>query len=329
MGSDPISCTFLTALIHAPECEVVGVVSQPDRERGRRLRVVPGPVKELALMHCVPVFTPEKVNSPESVEELARLKPDIIIVMAYGQILRSEILGMPPLGCVNLHVSILPRWRGASPVQYAIMAGDETTGVTAMMMDKGMDTGDILDVACCDILPEDTTGSLSLQLSKLGSDLMIDVIRKLQYGTIKRLPQNNNEATYAPKIQKECCVIEWSHPAVEIERTIRALNPRPSCHTFLPEKTNAYGELEPGLLLKIMRASVETLPPRAKLPLPGTVLMMKRGPLIATGDGMALRLQEVMPEGKPKPMSGEAFSNGYQNRLKIGDTLFQGFSSLS
>lgn len=329
MGSDTISCTFLTALIHAPDCEVVAVVTQPDRERGRRLRIVPGPVKELALMHCKPVLSPENVNTPDSIAVLEELKPDIIVVMAYGQFLGRKVLEMPRLGCINLHVSILPRWRGAAPVQYAIMNGDSETGVTAMMMDIGMDTGDILGTTHREIGPQDTTGSLSLSLAKDGSDLMLDVIRQLRDGTSTRTQQDHAAATYAPKIKKECGVIEWARPAAEIERTIRALTPKPSCHTFLPGKINALGEEEPGLLLKIMRAQIEQLPPKAKPPAPGTILMMKRGPLVATGGGMALRLLEVMPEGKPKPMSGDDFANGYSNKLKIGDVLFPGLSAFS
>jgi len=329
MGSDTISCTFLTALIHAPDCEVVAVVTQPDRERGRRLRIVPGPVKELALMHCKPVLSPENVNTPDSIAVLEELKPDIIVVMAYGQFLGRKVLEMPRLGCINLHVSILPRWRGAAPVQYAIMNGDSETGVTAMMMDIGMDTGDILGTTHREIGPQDTTGSLSLSLANDGSDLMLDVIRQLRDGTSTRTQQDHAAATYAPKIKKECGVIEWARPAAEIERTIRALTPKPSCHTFLPGKINALGEEEPGLLLKIMRAQIEQLPPKAKQPAPGTILMMKRGPLVATGGGMALRLLEVMPEGKPKPMSGDDFANGYSNKLKIGDVLFPGLSAFS
>lgn len=329
MGSDTMSCTFLTALVHAPDFDVVAVVTQPDRERGRHMRIVPGPVKELALMYCKPVLSPEKVNTKDFLETLRDLTPDLIVVMAYGQFLGKTLLAMPRLGCVNMHVSILPKLRGAAPVQYAIMNGEPETGVTAMMMDIGMDTGDILGTTHREIGPQDTTGSLSLSLAKDGSDLMLDVIRQLRDGTSTRTQQDHAAATYAPKIKKECGVIEWARPAAEIERTIRALTPKPSCHTFLPGKINALGEEEPGLLLKIMRAQIEQLPPKAKQPAPGTILMMKRGPLVATGGGMALRLLEVMPEGKPKPMSGDDFANGYSNKLKIGDVLFPGLSAFS
>ena len=218
MGSDTLSCTFLTALIHAPDVDVAAVVTQPDRERGRRMQVLPGPVKELALMHCKPVFSPVKVNEPEFLDTLRHLAPDVIVVMAYGQFLGKTLLALPRLGCVNLHVSILPRHRGAAPIQYAILQGDRETGVTAMMMDPGMDTGDILGVVRREIRPDDTTGSLGLELVKQGADLMLDVLRGLDAGTAVRNPQDAALATYAPKIAKEQALVEWSAPAASIER---------------------------------------------------------------------------------------------------------------
>ncbi len=329
MGSDTMSCTFLTALVHAPDFEVVAVITQPDRERGRHMRIIPGPVKELALMHCIPVLSPEKVNSKEFLETLRELAPDIIVVMAYGQFLGKTILSMPHLGCVNLHVSILPRLRGAAPVQYAIMNGDPETGVTAMMMDIGMDTGDILGIVTTPIEKNDNTASLSLKLCRVGSDLMLDALRKLAVGTAERIPQNHSAATYAPKISKEHALIEWSEPAEFIERKIRAFNPKPGCHTFLPPVESSSCEIGPGAFLKILKA--EVVPPLdtgAEVHAPGTVLMMKRGPIIATGDGMALRLLEVHPEGKPRPMSGADFSNGYGKKLSIGDRFFPGLTAL-
>ena len=331
MGSDTLSCTFLTALIHAPDIDVAAVVTQPDRERGRRMQVLPGPVKELALMHCKPVFSPEKVNEPAFLGTLRQIAPDAIVVMAYGQFLGKTLLAMPRLGCVNLHVSILPRHRGASPIQHALLLGDRETGVTAMMMDAGMDTGDILGIVRREIHADDTTGTLSLDLVKSGADLMLDVLRGLDAGTVVRVPQDSSLATYAPKIAKEQALIEWSDPAAAIERRIRAFNPKPCCHTFLPASSGD-ACATPGALLKILRAAVEALPapaPEAGLPAPGTLLAMKRGPLVATGDGLALRLLEVLPEGKPRPMSGQDFANGYAKKLAVGDRLFPGLGALA
>lgn len=329
MGSDTLSCTFLTGLVHAPDFDVVAVVTQPDRERGRHMRIVPGPVKELALMHCKPVLAPEKVNNPDFLATLRELQPDLIVVMAYGQFLGKTLLAMPRLGCVNLHVSILPQYRGAAPIQYSIMNGDAETGVTAMMMDIGMDTGDILGVVKRKIEPTDTTGSLSLRLAMCGTDLMLEVLRRLAAGTSVRTPQNHAEASYSPKITKEQTLVEWSMPAVKIERLIRALNPKPSCHTFLPPRADTPCGAAPGALLKILRSAVEPRLENAKPDAPpGTILMLKRGPLIATGDGQALRLLEVQPEGKPRPMSGSDFSNGYLNKLAVGDRFFPGLSSV-
>lgn len=329
MGSDKISCTFLTALVHAPDFDVVAVVTQPDRERGRHMCIVPGPVKELALMHCKPVLSPEKVNAPDFIETLRGLAPDVIVVMAYGQFLGKTILAMPRLGCINLHVSLLPRLRGAAPVQYSIMNGDTVTGVTAMLMDIGMDTGDILGTVVRSIRPDDTTGSLSLELAKSGSDLMLEVLRKLVSGTTERIPQNNAEASYAPKITKEQTLVEWARPADQIERTIRAFNPKPCCRTFLPPREDTPCGASPGALLKILRASVEPHPADSQgKTAPGTILSVRNGLLIATGDGMALRLLEVQPEGKPRPMSGSDFSNGCRNKLAVGDRLFPGLASV-
>ncbi len=329
MGSDTMSCTFLTALVHAPDFDVVAVITQPDRERGRHMRIVPGPVKELALMHCKPVLSPEKVNTKDFLETLHGLTPDLIVVMAYGQFLGKTLLEMPRLGCVNMHVSILPKLRGAAPVQYAIMNGESETGVTAMMMDIGMDTGDIIGTIKTPIEKDDHTGSLSLKLCMSGSDLMLDALRKLAAGKAERIPQNPIAATYAPKISKEQSLIEWSEPATVIERKIRAFNPKPGSHTFLPAPDSSTCEVSPGAYLKILRAEVVPPPDSAtQLYPPGTLLMMKRGPLIATGDGMALRLLEVHPEGKPRPMSGLDFANGYGKKLALGDRFFPGLTAL-
>ncbi|MBQ9726186.1 MAG: methionyl-tRNA formyltransferase [Kiritimatiellae bacterium] len=319
MGSDTLSCPFLRALAESPDVEVAAVVTQPDRGRGRHLRVTPGPVKELALSLGICVLAPPKVNEDFVVETLAGLGLDAIVVMAYGQIVGDAILGLPRLGCVNLHVSLLPRWRGAAPIQRAILAGDARTGVTAMLMDRGMDTGDTLGSVATDIGPDDTTGSVAARLCESGCALMLDTLRDLDRGAATRVPQDGALATKAPKIRKEEAFLDWSLSAAENERKVRAFSPKPGAATWFPPA-------EPGgrgLLVKVFRARVETLPHGMARALPGTLLELdqREGPLVAGGAGKALRLLEVLPEGRPRPMDGASFANGYRTRIPIGSRL--------
>ena len=319
MGSDTLSCPFLRALAESPDVEVAAVVTQPDRGRGRHLRVTPGPVKELALSLGISVIDPPKVNEDYVVETLAGLGLDAIVVMAYGQIVGDAILDLPRLGCVNLHVSLLPRWRGAAPIQRAILAGDARTGVTAMLMDRGMDTGDTLGSVACDIAPDDTTGSVAAKLCEAGCGLMLDTLRALDRGEAVRTPQDGSLATKAPKIRKEEALLDWSLSAAENERKVRAFSPKPGAATWIPPAASG-GR---GLLVKVLRARVETLPRGMALALPGTLLELdqQKGPLVAGGAGKALRLVEVLPEGRPRPMDGGSFANGYRARIPIGTRL--------
>ncbi|MBQ3810746.1 MAG: methionyl-tRNA formyltransferase [Kiritimatiellae bacterium] len=319
MGSDTLSCPFLRALAESPDVEVAAVVTQPDRGRGRHLRVTPGPVKELALSLGICVIDPPKVNEEFVVETLAGLGIDAIVVMAYGQIVGDAILDLPRLGCVNLHVSLLPRWRGAAPIQRAILAGDARTGVTAMLMDRGMDTGDTLGSVACDIAPDDTTGSVAAKLCDAGCGLMLDTLRALDRGDAVRVPQDGSLATKAPKIRKEEAWLDWSLSAAENERKVRAFFPKPGAATWIPPASPG-GR---GLLVKVLRARVETLPRGMALALPGTLLELdqQKGPLVAGGAGKALRLVEVLPEGRPRPMDGGSFANGYRARIPIGVRL--------
>lgn len=320
MGSDPLSCHFLNALADCPDIEVVLVITQPDRGKGRHLRVVPGPVKELALSRDIPVITPVNVNAPFVMETLAGLGIDAIVVMAYGQFLREALLELPPLGCINLHVSLLPRWRGAAPIQRAILANDAETGVTAMMMDRGMDTGDILGTVRCPIEPKDTTASIGAKLSKSGCELAIEVLHQLSNGTCPRKPQPREGVTMAPKILNEEASLDFSLSAIENERKVRALYPKPGAGTWIPVPgmKNPNG-LPDGMLLKVLSANVETLPKGMALAMAGTLLELnqKSGPLIAGGAGKALRLTQVQPQGG-KPMPGSSFANGYRSKIPIG-----------
>ena len=317
MGSDTLSCPFLRALADSPDIEVAAVVTQPDRGRGRHLRVTPGPVKELALSLGISVIDPPKVNEDYVVETLAGLGIDAIVVMAYGQILRDAILALPRLGCLNMHVSLLPRWRGAAPIQHAILAGDTRTGVTAMLMDAHMDTGDILGSVACDIGPDDTTGSIGERLGEAGCGLMLDTLRALDRGEARRIPQDGSFATLAPKINKGDAFLNWSLSAAENERKVRAFFPKPGAATYIPAAGGG------GLLVKVLRARVETLPRGMARAVPGTLLELdqKKGPLVAGGAGKALRLLEVLPEGRPRPMDGGSFANGYRDRIPIGTRL--------
>ena len=327
MGSDELSKTFLAALVHSPGVEVALVVSQPDSRVGRGLKVTVNPVKELALMHSVPALAPFKVNAPDFVAELAKLEPDIIIVMAYGQFLGRTILNMPPLGCVNFHTSLLPKYRGASPICQALIEGDAVTGVTAMMMTPRMDAGDILGMREYQIKPDETAGSLGLELAISGAGLMLDVIRKLDEGKCPRVPQDESLATYAPKIDDTTTpAIDWSQTAFQIECRIRAMTPKPYCHTYLPGKDPANPYM-PGLRVKILGARTARPPanvPTEWLDRPGTVLSMKEGPLVMTGGGDAMLLTLIHIEGKAKPIDGKAFANGYAAKLAAGDALSSG-----
>ena len=242
--------------------------------------------------------------------------------------MKKELLDFPKFGCVNLHVSILPKLRGAAPIQRAILNGDKQTGVTAMLMDVGMDTGDILDVITTEIKPDDTSSTLGLRMAMEGSDLMLDVLRKLELGTATRTPQDHSLATHAPKVMNTESLIEWSYGAEYIDRMVRAFNPKPYCHTFLPPQADAAPD-EPGALLKILKTRVEPRPQGTPDDvLPGTVLSLKKGPLIATGEGGALRILEVQVEGKPRPMSGADFSNGCRKKLNEGSRLYPGINAI-
>ena len=317
MGSDALSCPFLEALRASAFVDVVAVVTQPDSPQGRRLKVQPNLVAKLARsLGIAQVWTPASANDEFMLETFAGLWIDAVVVMAYGKILGTTLLSLPRLGCVNMHVSLLPRWRGAAPIQRAILAGDSATGITAMRMAKGLDTGDILGQVKIPIQPKDTTGTIGAKLSELGGGLLVDVLRRLDEGTLEGVPQPPDGATYAGKVTNEETWLKWSLSAVENERIVRAFNPKPGAKTFIPGVAPG----DRGMLLKVMAADVEDLPRGMARALPGTLLEMnqKKGPLIAGGAGRALRLAEVQPEGRPRPVRGCDFANGYRAKIPIG-----------
>jgi len=252
------------------------------------------PVKRLALEHNLDVLQPERLRTPEAVAALARLAPDIIVVVAFGQILRQNILDLPRFGCLNVHASLLPRHRGASPIAYAILEGDTETGITIIRMDAGMDTGDIVAQAREPIRPDDTAGSLGRRLADLGAQVLLDTLPRWLRGEIVPQPQDHAAATVTRLIKKEDGQIDWTQPATRLERAVRAYTPWPGAYTFWQ-----------GRLLKILRAAVIPSPMAAA---PGTVLATRDGPAVATGEG-ALLLKEVQLEGR-RAITGREFAMG-------------------
>lgn len=314
MGSADVSCVMLEALLAAPGTAVIGAVTQPDRPSGRQRHEHPCPGKAAALARGIPVITPVKVNAPEALATIAAWAPDAIAVVAYGQILGRRLLAVPRLGCVNIHLSLLPRHRGAAPVQWTIAAGDAVSGVSAILMDPGMDSGDVLGQIEEPVRPDDTSATLHDRLAPLGGRLLLRVLAELEAGRVTRTPQDASRVTFASKLHKEDGALDWSQPAVALERRVRAFLPWPACYTRLPPRLRHAGATG---VLKVLRAAVEA-PPAAGHPPPATVRDVRgEGPLVQTGDG-ALRLLCVQPEGG-RPMPGRAFLNGHA--LRPGDRL--------
>lgn len=297
MGTPDFALPSLQRMIEA--CAVVGVVTQPERPAGRGRQLQPSPVHVLARQHSLPVITPATLRDAEVLQQLRAWQPDLIVVVAFGMLLPSEVLDLPRGGCLNVHASLLPRWRGAAPIPAAILAGDPTTGVTIMKMDVGLDTGPILRQAALDIRPNDTQASLSKRLSHLGADLLQQVVPDWLAGGITPRPQDETLVTWAPPLEKEHGRIEWHLPAEQIARQVRAFDPWPGTFTEWH-----------GGRLRILQVQVVSLPTSASgvdAP-PGSVMVTSTGPVVATGDG-GLMLVTVQPPGK-RPMSGADFARG-------------------
>jgi methionyl-tRNA formyltransferase len=278
---------------------LVGVFTQPDRPKGRGRKLQPSPVKMLAQEHGVPVLEPKSLRTPETLAELQALQPDVIIVAAFGQILPVSVLELPPYGCLNVHASLLPRWRGAAPVAATILAGDDITGVTIMQMDAGLDTGPILSQRSLSIAPEDTSESLTARLAQFGAELLRDTLPDWFAGVLD--PQRQDEAlvTYAPQIKKEQGHINWTEPADSIARQVRAFYPWPGAYAHWQGKS-----------LKILRAAAtesSQWEERRGL-LPGMVVAGAEGPAVVAGQGV-LELYEVQLAGK-RPMAADVFARG-------------------
>lgn len=283
MGTPELACASLMALADAPGVSVLAVVTQPDRPRGRQLQLHPSPVKQLALSRSFPVFQPERVRSPEFLEELRALAPDLIAVAAFGQILPQAILALPRFGCLNVHTSILPKYRGAAPIQWALINGDMETGVTIMKMEAGMDTGPIVSCRTTPIFSSDTAQTLHDRLAEIGAQLLLRTIPGYIAGDCKPRPQPAEWVTYAPKIKKEDGRINWQHPAVSILNKFRGLTPWPGLFTH-------FGT--PPCLLKVWQVEVMDL-----AGIPGAVIRAcRKGIVVATGEG-SLNLTAVQLEG--------------------------------
>ena len=295
IGAGEIGVPTLQALLKS-EHEVVGVVTQPDKPVGRSQLIEPPPIKKALSGTNIPVLQPARIKDRQAIEEIRALRPDVMVVMAYGQILPRGVLEIPEIACLNLHASLLPHWRGAAPIQAAIAAGDREIGITVMYMDEGLDTGDILLQRTIDILPADTGGALHDRLAGVAPETLLESLDLLEKGKAPRTPQDNAVATYAPKLKREDGKIDWSDPADAIERKIRAFDPWPG--TFMTVSTDGTRNL------KIFSATVIDL--RGK---PGKILRSENELVVAAGED-ALSLGEVQLEGKRR-MRAMEFLRGH------------------
>jgi methionyl-tRNA formyltransferase len=294
IGTGEIGVPTLQRLVRSSEHQLVGVVTQPDKPVGRAQRIDAPPVKKAVVAGKVPILQPARIKDRQAVEQIRALTPEVIIVMAYGQILPREVLEIPSIACLNLHASLLPRWRGAAPIQAAVSAGDHETGITVMYMDEGLDTGDILLQRKIDILPTETGGSLHDRVAEISPEVLLDSLELLVRGTAPRIPQENSLVTYASKLTRQDGRIDWSEPAEVIERKIRAYNPWPAAFMELASRN-----------LKIFSASIVDLTGNA-----GEILRSEKELVVAAGKG-ALSLDEVQLEGKQR-MSATEFLRGHR-----------------
>ena len=301
MGTPEFAVPSLQALCDSGY-EVVGVFTQPDRPKGRGNKVIASPVKQLAVEKGIPVFQPVRIRK-DGVEDLKALAPDLCVTAAFGQILSQEILDIPTLGTINVHASILPRHRGSAPINWAILQGDETVGVTTMMTEKGIDTGDMLLKAETPYIKGETAGELTVRMAELGAQLLIDTLKKLEDGSLVRIPQDHENMTYDPMLTKEMGVIDWTEKAADIVNRIHGLNPWPGCSTAVE-----------GGRLKLLRAEVAEGSGQ-----PGEIIVAdpKRGLVIAAGEGAVCVTQLQAPGGKP--MNSKDYLRGHP--MAVGTVL--------
>ncbi len=299
MGTPDIAATCLKRILEAGS-QVVGVYTQPDRPKGRGMKMVYSPVKEVALEHDIPVLQPENFRDEETVETLRALQPDVIAVVAYGRILPQKVLDIPPKGCINIHASLLPAYRGSAPYQWAVLDGLKETGVTAMYLCREMDAGDMIATAKTPIGPNETAGELLDRLAVLGADLLKDTLSRMAEGEIKGTPQDASQATYAPMLDKSMCPIDWTQPAQKIHDKVRGLHPWPVATTEIQ-----------GTKFKI-HATVMT--EEETTAAPGTILgLTKTGLLMACGEGV-LEIRTLQAEGG-KRMAAPDYFRGHPLEL--------------
>lgn len=294
MGTPDFAAAPLEAIIKSGKHQVTGVITQPDKPKGRGKSMQFPPVKEKALEYGISVWQPDRINTPEMLEILKEQQPDCIVVAAFGQILKKEILTMPRYGCINIHASLLPKLRGAAPIQWAVIQGDEKAGVTTMWMDEGLDTGDMLLKKEVILDPQETGGSLFDKLSLCGCELILETLEALENGTAVRTPQTG-ETSYAKILTKELGNIDWTRPAVEIERLIRGLNPWPSAYSYLN-----------GKMVKFWSAAVTERPEKEA---PGTILQLNKHSFAVSCGKDWLEIHELQAEGK-KRMTADAWLRG-------------------
>ncbi len=301
MGTPEFAVPSLKALCENGY-EVAGVFTQPDRPKGRGNKLAASPVKEYAVSQNIPVYQPQRIRR-DGVEDLKALAPDLCVTAAFGQILSQEILDIPPMGNINVHASLLPRHRGSAPINWAILQGDRQAGVTTMMMDKGIDTGDMLLKSSTDILPGETAGELTLRMSQMGAKLLLETLRQLENGTLVRIPQDEAAMTYDPMLDKAMGVIDWTLPARDIVNRIHGLNPWPGCSTAIQ-----------GGRLKLLRAQAAEGAGQ-----PGEIIAAdaKTGLTIACGEGAVNILQLQAPGGKP--MNARDYLRGHP--MAVGTVL--------
>ena len=282
-------------------CDVISVITQPDKKRGRGQKFTPSPVKAFALEHDLPVLQPPKVKTPEFVEELRKMQPDIIIVVAFGQILSQEILDIPPKGCINVHASLLPRYRGAAPIHWSIIRGEKMTGVTTMYMDAGLDTGDMILKDSVEITDDMTTEELHDKLMAMGSALLEKTIHAVEDNSVIREKQDDKLSTYSPMLNDDTCRIDWTKSAQEIHNQVRGLNSWPVAYTMFDDKK-----------IKIWQTAVV----KGNFSKPGEIVEISKNGLVVAAGENAVEILELQAPSK-KRMSAKAYANGHKLELPL------------
>ncbi|KEA62478.1 Methionyl-tRNA formyltransferase [Marinobacterium lacunae] len=304
-GTPEFAAASLSAVLKTDH-EVVAVYTQPDRPAGRGRKLTPSPVKQLALQHDIEVCQPLTLRDSAAQAQLAAFEADLMIVVAYGLILPQAVLDTPRLGCINVHASLLPRWRGAAPIHRALLAGDTETGITIMQMDAGLDTGDMLSIARCPIHADDTSGLLHDRLAELGAQTLVQALAPLSEGELEAVPQDDSLACYAAKLEKSEGVLDWNRDAIELERQVRGLNPWPVAYTEINGQT-----------LRVWGARAESGDASQT---PGTILAHSADSLVvATGKGRLALTVLQLPGGKPTAVS--ALLNAHKERFSTGTVL--------